>query len=61
MFSKIITFLKEVQVEIKKINWPTRQELINYTLIVIAISLVVASFLGAIDILIQQILERFIL
>ena len=61
MFSKIVTFFKEVQVEIKKINWPTRKELTRYTLIVIAVSLAVAFFLGAIDIIIQQLLERFIL
>ncbi|PIW92119.1 MAG: preprotein translocase subunit SecE, partial [Candidatus Nealsonbacteria bacterium CG_4_8_14_3_um_filter_37_23] len=33
MFTKIITFLKEVKLEIKKVNWPTRQETIRYTLI----------------------------
>lgn len=61
MFRRIITFFKEVQVEIKKINWPTKQELIKYTLIVVGISLAVAFFLGAVDLIIQQLLERFIL
>mgnify|MGYP001587117026 CR=1 FL=1 len=61
MFRKIIIFFKEVKVDVKKINWPTRKELIRYTLIVITVSLAVAFFLGAIDIIIQQLLERFIL
>ena len=49
MFSKITTFLKEVRLEIKKVNWPTRQETIKYTFIVIGVSVVVAIFLGLLD------------
>ncbi|MEK7519536.1 MAG: preprotein translocase subunit SecE [Patescibacteria group bacterium] len=61
MFGKIITFFKEVQVEIKKINWPTRQDIIRYTLIVIASSVIIAFFLGGVDLIIQKLLEIFIL
>jgi len=46
---KIIIFLKEVRTEVKKTNWPTRQEVLKYTLIVIGISVGVAVFLGTLD------------
>jgi len=46
---KIIIFLKEVRLEIKKVNWPTKDETFRYTLIVIGISLAVAAFLGTLD------------
>jgi len=54
-------FLKEVKMEIKKINWPTREETIKHTLIVIGASLVVAIFLGGIDYVLSVLLNKFIL
>jgi preprotein translocase subunit SecE len=60
-FNKITTFLKEVRLEMKKVNWPTRQETLRYTLIVIGVSLAVAAFLGALDFLFTTLLNKFIL
>ena len=59
--NKAITFLKEVRLEMKKVNWPTKEETIKYTLIVIGISVVVAIFLGGFDILFTTLLEKFVL
>ena len=61
MIDKITTFLKEVRLEIKKVNWPTRQQTMRYTLIVLGISAVVALFLGGLDFLFTYLLDQFIL
>lgn len=61
MFIKIITFLKEVKLEIKKVNWPTRQQTIRYTLIVLGVSAVIAVFLGGLDFIFTTMLNQFIL
>ncbi len=61
LINRITTFLKEVKVELKKVNWPTKQETINYTLIVIGVSLAVAIFLGGLDFVFTWILNTFIL
>ena len=61
MFGKIISFLKEVKMEIKKINWPTREKTIRYTLVVLGVSAAVAVFLGGLDFLFTFLLEQFIL
>jgi len=61
IFKKIATFLKEVRLEIKKVNWPTKQEAFRYTLIVIGISVAVAVFLGTLDFIFTTILNKFIL
>jgi len=61
MIKKIITFLKEVKVEAKKINWPTKEETIKYTLIVLGISIGVALFLGGLDFIFITLLNKFIL
>lgn len=59
--SKIINFLKEAKLELKKVNWPTRQETFRYTLIVIIISLIVAGYLGGLDVFFKELLiERLI-
>jgi len=58
---KIITFLKEVRLEMKKVNWPTRQETLRYTLIVIGISVAVAAFLGTLDFIFTTLLNKFVL
>jgi len=58
---KIITFFKEVVLEVKKVNWPTRKETIRYTLIVIVISVIVATILGAFDFMFTTFLNKFIL
>ena len=61
MITKLITFLKEVKLEIKKVNWPTRQETIKYTLIVIGISAGVAAFLGILDFIFIALLNKLIM
>ena len=61
MLNRIATFLKEVKLEVKKVNWPTRHQTIRYTLIILGISLVIAVFLGGLDFLFTMLLEKFIL
>ncbi|MEA3292879.1 MAG: preprotein translocase subunit SecE [Patescibacteria group bacterium] len=53
--------MKEVYVEMKKVNWPTTKETIRYTLIVLAVSIAVAAFLGGADVLFSAILSKFII
>ncbi|MCD6528039.1 preprotein translocase subunit SecE [bacterium] len=60
ILKKIITFFKEVKIELKKVNWPTKDQTIEYTLIVIGVSIAVAMFLGSLDFLFTNII-RFIL
>lgn len=61
MFGKIATFLKEVRVEMKKVNWPTRRETTRYTLIVIGASVIVAAYLGGLDFVLTTLLNKFLL
>jgi preprotein translocase subunit SecE len=60
MFSKIIQYIKESKDELKKVVWPTKQQLINHTLVVIGISLAVAAFLGIIDFGLTKVVEIII-
>jgi preprotein translocase subunit SecE len=49
-----IQFLREVRVELKKVTWPGRNEIIGSTAVVIVASFVVAFFLGFVDLLLQK-------
>lgn len=42
-------FVREVIAELKKVTWPTRQETIKLTVVVIAISIAVGLYIGALD------------
>lgn len=59
--NKIITFLKETRVELKKVNWPTRKETMKYTLIVLGVSIGVAIFLGGLDFLFTWLIANFLI
>lgn len=59
--SKLTTYLKEVRLEMKKVNWPDREQTIRYTLIVIGVSLVVAIYLGGLDIIFTTLINKFII
>jgi len=51
-----VTFLKEVWDELKKVKWPTRNEIIRLTSVVIIVSALVGTFLGGIDFLLTKLL-----
>ena len=44
----IIRYLRETRGEMRKVTWPTREEAWRLTLIVLAVSAVMAVFLGVI-------------
>ncbi|MBI4766917.1 MAG: preprotein translocase subunit SecE [Deltaproteobacteria bacterium] len=43
-------FLREVRIELKKVTWPSRKETIAATAMVILLSVLVAFFLGLLDV-----------
>lgn len=61
MPSRIVTFLKEARVELKKVRWPTREETIRYTAGVVVVSAALAIFLGALDYLFRFLIDIFLL
>ena len=49
-----ITFIQEVMVELRKVHWPTRKESTVATVVVIAITVFMAAYLGFVDFLVTQ-------
>lgn len=60
IIDRFARYLREVRAEAVKVNWPTRQETIRFTIMVIIVSAFVGAFLSALDYLFLNILERII-
>lgn len=50
LIQKSINFLKEVKVELGKVAWSSRQELMGSTIVVIVVTVAMSLFIGLIDI-----------
>ena len=61
MINKLKIFLQESRQELKRVNWPTREETIRYTLFVVGLSLALSAFLGLLDFLFLRVLQNTIL
>ncbi|WP_457654358.1 preprotein translocase subunit SecE [Rhodocaloribacter sp.] len=55
--NKLIAYLEEVAKEMRKVNWPSRQELISNTVITLVAAMLVSLFIFSIDRVISQVLE----
>lgn len=59
---KIFQFIKETRYELKRVTWPSRKETVAGTAVVLIITLIVAFFLGIVDMglseVIKQVLSR---
>jgi len=53
-------YLKEVRAEMSKVTWPTRDEAIRLTLIVLAVTILMAFFLGGVDWVFDQIFKLIV-
>lgn len=56
----ITTFFQESRAELRKVTWPTRQEAMNLTLAVVAMTVFIAAFLGIIDEVLTRIIQPLI-
>lgn len=53
-------YINETLGELRKVQWPTRKEAINLTIVVLVVSIVMAFFLGGLDFIFSRILSLII-
>lgn len=58
--SKLGEYLKETKAELKHVSWPTRNQAILFTVVVVVFSFVVAFFLGAFDYIFLRAIQLFV-
>ncbi|MDP8258368.1 MAG: preprotein translocase subunit SecE [Candidatus Aadella gelida] len=54
--ASIVTFFGQVKIEMKKVSWPSRSELISSTIVVLLSTLALAVYIGVCDL----VLSRFV-
>jgi preprotein translocase subunit SecE len=59
--NRFTAYLRQSWNELKKVVWPSRRTAVRYTWAVIVFSLVLAIFIGAMDYLFTQIIQKLIL
>jgi len=60
MIDKVKKFINETRVEMRKVTWPTRQELKESTKVVIVATFVVTVFIGIIDQILTLIIRKLL-
>jgi len=58
MWQGISRFLREVQIELKKTNWPTRNDLTKFTIVVMVTIVVVSVYLAISDLIVASVFNR---
>jgi preprotein translocase subunit SecE len=51
-----INYIKETKAEMSHVNWPTKNQTVNFTLLVIGVSVLVAALLGLFDFVFSRLL-----
>ncbi len=57
---KIAEYLRETKGELKHVSWPTRRQAIAFTVLVVAISIITAIYLGLFDALFSEALKLIV-
>lgn len=60
MFSSIRSYLTGAYAELQKVTWPTKQEVQQYTILVIVISVVLGLYMYGIDLGLEWLMARFL-
>ena len=59
--NRLINYVKDTRGELAHVSWPTRKQAVGFTLIVIAVSIFTAFFLGFFDYIFSLIIQKFVL
>ena len=56
----ILTFFRDVQTEMKKVTWPTREETTQMTVVVIIATVITGVYVGGIDYVLTKVLATLL-
>jgi preprotein translocase subunit SecE len=57
MAKKIVNYLKDVKLEMGKVSWSTREELIGSTIVVLVSLAILSIFIGVCDVILSTIVN----
>ena len=57
---KVLDYIRDSRAELKKVTWPTKQQLWYSTIIVIVVTAVASAYLGLVDLILTGIFSKII-
>jgi preprotein translocase subunit SecE len=47
--TSLARYLHDSRIELRKVNWPSREQVTNLTIVVVVVCIVISAFLGGVD------------
>jgi len=60
MIERIVNYLKGVRAEVARVSWPTRNEIISLTALILLLTVVVTVYIWGVDGIIGTVLRLFV-
>ena len=57
---KVLDYIRESRAELKKVTWPTRQQMWYSTIVVIVVTFMVSAYLGLVDVLLTGVFSKIV-
>ncbi len=57
---KVLDYVRESRAELKKVAWPTKQQLWYSTVIVVVVTAIASAYLGLVDLVLTGVFSTFI-
>lgn len=55
------SYIKDTKGELKHVNWPTKEQTINFTIVVVVLAVLVGVLLGFFDFIFTSLLKMFVI
>lgn len=60
MFERITNYLKGVRSELDRVSWPTRNEIISFTVLILVLVVILTTYIWGVDTIIQGFIRFFV-
>lgn len=60
VMEKVLDYIRESRAELKKVTWPTKQQMWYSTLVVIVVTFMVSVYLGLVDLLLTGVFSKIV-
>ena len=60
VMEKVLDYIRESRAELKKVTWPTNQQMWYSTLVVIVVTFMVSAYLGLVDLLLTGVFSKIV-
>lgn len=54
-------YFQEVSIELQKVSWPSRQQTLDMTVLVVGVSLLIGAYIGILDYIFAELLAKVLL